>query len=680
MKISKLVLKNFRCFGPTPTEVSLDGLTTLVGANGSGKTALLQAITRMFSPLPSERRLTKDDFYVSVGQKVNITDSIEMYIEVYLVFPELSSGGELTNAIPPHWNHMIVEEEGGSPFCRIRLEASWRANSTDDGDIDDGLFWITTANGEPTPEDKHRVRANERRNIHALYVPATRDPAVQLKNIAGTMLARVVRSINWSQGSGEVVSNAAQQVQTAFLSEDGVKMFHEAIKANWTGLHGEAIYSIPQMSFMGNGVEEVLKQVGMVFEPSETGDKHSIDRLSDGQRSLFYLAFVATMCDIEQRVAADLGAFVGSESATGNKLPPMDWHRLAPPMLTLLAIEEPENHLAPHYLGRVMALLARIAECGAVQVVLTSHSPSILKRVDPTWVRHFRLQPDTGCAAVRKIRLPEKSDAAFKYVKEAVRAYPEIYFSRLVILGEGDSEEVVIPRIAHCNGLDIDTGFMSIVPLGGRYVGHFWRLLTDLDIPYITLLDLDLGRHGGGWGRIQGTCDELMQTGVDKQTIFGMVSSEHRPALSEEEYADMHKRDPLDETGLNDWTAKLEEFGVFFSAPLDLDLMMFQSLPEAYRSLAPAEGGPHIPDEEPQRRSRLNKAILAVLGDRGSEITYSTVTIEEFPWYSYLFHGKGKPSAHLCALSSTDDSKLKSSTPAVLYRLISRAKTELNLS
>ncbi|WP_312841738.1 ATP-dependent endonuclease [Sinorhizobium psoraleae] len=68
-------------------------------------------------------------------------------------------------------------------------------------------------------------------------------------------------------------------------------------------------------------------------------------------------------------------------------------------------------------------------------------------------------------------------------MREAVRTYPELYFARFVVLGEGASEEVVLPRLAEAMGLDIDRSFVAVVPLGGRHVNHLWRLLTDLDIP-----------------------------------------------------------------------------------------------------------------------------------------------------------------------------------------------------
>ena len=48
----------------------------------------------------------------------------------------------------------------------------------------------------------------------------------------------------------------------------------------------------------------------------------------------------------------------------------------------------------------------------------------------------------------------------------------------------------------------LDETFVSVVPLGGRHVNHSWKLLNDLDIRHITLLDFDRERVGGGWSRI----------------------------------------------------------------------------------------------------------------------------------------------------------------------------------
>jgi len=41
-------------------------------------------------------------------------------------------------------------------------------------------------------------------------------------------------------------------------------------------------------------------------------------------------------------------------------------------VLTIIAVEEPENHLAPQYLGRILASLRGILDTDRAQILLTS--------------------------------------------------------------------------------------------------------------------------------------------------------------------------------------------------------------------------------------------------------------------------------------------------------------------
>ena len=94
--------------------------------------------------------------------------------------------------------------------------------------------------------------------------------------------------------------------------------------------------------------------------------------------------------------------------------------------------------------------------------MISSHSASILARVEPEQVRHFRLKRESSCALVRSILLPKDIEEADKYIREAVRTYPELYFATFVILGEGASEEVVLPRMAEAMNIEIDRSFVAV--------------------------------------------------------------------------------------------------------------------------------------------------------------------------------------------------------------------------
>jgi hypothetical protein len=94
----------------------------------------------------------------------------------------------------------------------------------------------------------------------------------------------------------------------------------------------------------------------------------------------------------------------------------------------------------------------------------------------------FRHGP-TLTSRVRELTLPEDDEEADKFIRQAVLGQPELYFARLVILGEGDSEAVALPRIASALGVDLDPSFVAFAPVGGRHVNHLWKLLSDLRFP-----------------------------------------------------------------------------------------------------------------------------------------------------------------------------------------------------
>jgi putative ATP-dependent endonuclease of OLD family len=228
----------------------------------------------------------------------------------------------------------------------------------------------------------------------------------------------------------------------------------------------------------------------------------------------------------------------------------------------------------------------------------------------------------------------------------------------LVILGEGDSEEVVLPRLLDAKGMLADDASVSIVPLGGRHVNHFWRLLNDLGVPHVTLLDLDVARHNGGWGRIKYAATQLQNLGVD-------------PSLTNAAIAAIPAWNSSDSRVLAngaDWIAYLEGKGVFYSSPLDLDFMMMRAFGPAYSI------DPIFELEDPDEAT-----VKAVLG-KAHDIYADQYTVDQqqlFDAYHTRFKLGSKPSNHVNALAALDDATLVAQMPAVLERLIAAVETKL---
>lgn len=461
----------------------------------------MQALQRLFGITGDQRRIRRQDFHIPANEAVAPLQR-HFSLEAILAFPELDSEDVGAEAIPEFFQQMAADEAGRLK-CRLRLEATL----TDDGSLDGAIeqkYWAVRAFGEFTDEECVELKAVDRARIQMIYVPASRDGSSQVTSF---LRGRLWRAINWSQGVRDTFDEAGTTLNGAFAGEAAVDVVADAVRRRWQEVHTAGTDTTPLFRPVDLRFQEFIRKVEVVFRPDEAGRERALDDLSDGQRSLFHLAMTAATLDVENSIAEDPVA-AGFQPG-GVPLP----------ALTLIAIEEPENNLAPFYLSRIVRQVEDLTGGNRAQAVVSSHSASILSRVDPSQVRHFRLSHANRTSLVRAICLPEGPEEESKFVREAVRAYPELYFARFVVLGEGASEEVVIPHLAEAMGFDIDRSFVAVVPLGGRHVNHLWRLLKGLDIPYATLLDLDWGRDGGGWGRIKNACAQLIEIGVAPQEI-----------------------------------------------------------------------------------------------------------------------------------------------------------------
>ncbi|OJH42539.1 ATP-dependent nuclease [Cystobacter ferrugineus] len=685
MRITSVKLKNFRCFGPEAVTISLSALTAFVGTNGCGKSSVLEALSRLFGISSTDRTVTREDFHVPLGKTLDEVGETALSIEVRLDFPELdvadgvggdNEGAEAANlgtAVADCFAQMAVREEGASPYCRVRLEATWTPSALPEGEVEQSLVWLTTSSDEPKDADKQPVRAADRSRIQVLYVPAARDPVRQIRQVSGSLLHHILQAVRWPEQVKEQVEESSNQVIDQFSKVDGVATLQKALQTSWDALHPGRFYGDVSIRPTAKRFDELLKRVEAIFSPGPAGGEYPVERLSDGLKSLLYLAIISAAFEI---FGTAIEAKPESDDEDENaKVSPFIRNELDPPVLMVFAIEEPENHLAPHYLGRIITLLRKMAVSPYGQALLTSHSASILSRVEPEEVRYLRLDSTKGTTLVREVTLPSEADAASTYVRLAVRAHPELYFARLVVLGEGDSEEIVLPRLAEAMGLPIDPSFVSIVPLAGRHVNHFWKLLSDLEIPHITLLDLDLERSGGGWGRVKYAYEQLLECGITRDDL---LMAEDGSVLSDDELAGMHEWE-VDRSTIDTWLPSLEGHNVFFSSPLDLDFMMLTSFKAAY--MKNAKRGPSIPKDQKEYEDALASVLSAVLKDKHSGgKQYSADELRLFFWYRYLFLNRGKPVSHMMALADLSPEELVASAPNALKRLVERMKQQLDVA
>lgn len=651
MKISALNIKGFRSFGPSNVIIPInEHLVGFVGLNSSGKTTTLEALRKLFGQSLADRELTRKDFHIGKDEKVDGITERELSIEAVIDF-----SNDEKDSIPHFFSNMVVDDEGENPYIRIRLEASWKKSDLiPEGEIETKTYFIKVPEGEKESDENKPIYPSHFKSlIQIMYVPAIRRPAEQLKFASGSILFRVLKKIKWNDAFKARFDEKIEEINEEFKGLPEFNTVQTSITQFWQQFHKDNRYKDATLSFGGSDFDSILKKLEISFSPTGIHKPYKIDELGEGYRSLFYLTLVCALLDIEEKLADE----EDKENIGINR-----------PLLTILAIEEPENHIAPQLLGRVIKILKTIAGQENSQVFLSSHTPAIVKRLNPESILHFRITEKYE-TEVNEILLPEKTDEAYKYVKEAVHNYPELYFAKLVVIGEGDSEEVIFNRLMEVMDVDFDDNIITFAPLGHRFVNHIWKLLETLNIPYITLLDLDMEREGGGWGRIKYALKQLIKNGKKDLLKF----------ISDEDLNIMHtwgSSTAEDVKILFGWIKFLKKYNIFYSAPLDLDFLMLTHYPEFYKKAIPKNGGPQIPDphkEAVKFKEKIESSVHATLkSSEAIAATYTTDQKELMIWYNYHFLGRGKPTTHIQVLSSMTNEDIEDNLPEVFAEIFAR--------
>ena len=398
------------------------------------------------------------------------------------------------------------------------------------------------------------------------------------------------------------------------------------------------------------------------------GSENDLSVLSEGQQSLFYLALVAAVFDVESQVVGQVRGENVNDSASDGATKDLDDPETETsgfktdrfnliPDLMIFALEEPENHLAPHYLARIIELLRSLTGTGRAQAMFSSHSPSVLRRVLPEEIRHLRRDVHSHTSIVKNITLPSSAAASSKFVREAVMAYPELYFGKFVILAEGPSEEVVLPKIASASGLEIDTSL--------RLCSAAWWQTRE-PLLEVTQGPPDSLRYSPGprcrpmdrWmGRIKYVCEQLRANGIDTSELLEFEDDGKTYVITQEDLQNLHNR-KLANSGILKWARHLEKFGVFFSVPLDFDLAMLHRFPDAYKNMD-GHSGPMIPARDSTDwEAYIRRAVGVAVGNDEDAINrymkFPDDWRELFPWYRYLFLSRSKPATHIQALAEIE--------------------------
>lgn len=477
MYLSQLTIKNFRQFGANAPVFTIDfhkGVTSLVGENDAGKTAVIDAIRHVLLTRDMEfMRLQPEDFHIRAdGQQAaeitirarlsGLTDSEKGAFAEYLTF----EGADV--ALYLHWFARRLSETPGS------------------------RRWVDIAVRSGAAGEGPSVDAAARQLLSAAYLRPLRDAEREMSPGRGSRLSQILNNFpqiksgqafdpvappaDAAQAAGLSLSGMSDYLRHLVDSHEGIEGAQKAINSDYLArlsLAGEALHG--RISFAEGGTEaarlrQVLERLELDLLAGPDGRPRGTYGL--GSNNLLFMA-----CEL---------LLLGKE----------------PDGLPLLLIEEPEAHLHPQRQLRLMEFLESAASPSAdgtrrqVQVIVTSHSPNLTSKI-PLQNLVLLHRQNAYSLAEGHTQLNKGDYRFLERFLDVTKA--NLFFARGLIVVEGDGEALLVPTLAHLIGRDLTEHGVSIVNVGGTGLRRYARILQRHDpakgvvaIPTACLADMDV--------------------------------------------------------------------------------------------------------------------------------------------------------------------------------------------
>jgi putative ATP-dependent endonuclease of OLD family len=153
----------------------------------------------------------------------------------------------------------------------------------------------------------------------------------------------------------------------------------------------------------------------------------------------------------------------------------------------ILAIEEPEAHLHPNAQKKLYGQIDAISG----QKIISTHSPYIAATAKLGQIRNFYKDETVTCGRIEIDSLT--NEEIRKINRQVINTRGEIFFSKIIVFFEGETEEQALPIFAqkHFNQTPVEIG-LDFVGVGGfgNYL-PFLRFAEALKIPWLVFSDAE---------------------------------------------------------------------------------------------------------------------------------------------------------------------------------------------
>ena len=440
-------------------EVTLEQTTILTGMNNTGKTSFLKALQLA---LGDRQFVSQDDFFIkgsSVSEKIIID----------LLIVPINGDGKPCEDFSGDWEILfttdrIRNDDIGNAFVSLRtiitfdmiknsyktqqfILQDWPKFKQDDVD------WSDVENGKRTSFHFDEVPF--------FYMDAQRDILEDTK-LRSSYLGKMLSKIEYSPKDIKDIEDQIKSLnERAVSSSDILSNIKTSLKELDTAMdtRSEGIEITP----FTKKIRDLNK--GLTIYYTDSHDSFSMEYHGMGTRSWSSLL--------------TLKSFIALLSKNAEKEKSM--------FFPVLAIEEPEAHLHPNAQKKLFGQINAISG----QKIIATHSPYIAASAKLDHIRNFYKDETVTCGRIEVESLTPEDIR--KINRQVINTRGEIFFSKLLVFCEGETEEQALPIFVQKNfgKTSVEMG-LNFVGVGGhRSYLPFLRFAEALNIPWIIFSDAE---------------------------------------------------------------------------------------------------------------------------------------------------------------------------------------------